>query len=56
VADNGVATGNRPIPYLFELCNIEIGLPVATLAAPPTRPAQSERHGHRDGAFWRRRR
>lgn len=27
VADNGAATGNRPIPYLFELCNIEVDQP-----------------------------
>jgi WD40 repeat protein len=35
-ADNGAATGNRPIPYLFELCNIEVGPPVGP---PPIEPA-----------------
>jgi WD40 repeat protein len=37
-ADDGSATGNRPIPYLFELCNIEIGSlavrPVSRRRAP----------------------
>ena len=44
-ADTGAATGNRPIPYLFELCNIDIGPQVA----PPA--------GRRTPwwAFWRRR-
>jgi WD40 repeat protein len=30
--DNGRASGNRPIPYLFELCNIKSGPPVAPTA------------------------
>jgi hypothetical protein len=33
-ADSGSGTGNRPISYLFELCNIEIGPPVAPAGAP----------------------
>jgi WD40 repeat protein len=42
-ADSGASTGNRPIPYLFELCNIEIGPPLAPAAplrsGPAKRPA-----------------
>ena len=39
-ADNGAATGNRPIAYLFELCNMEIPPPAGQpkLMQPP-RPA-----------------
>ncbi len=43
-ADDGSATGNRPIPYLFELCNIEIGSPAVRPVSPQETPGV-ERNG-----------
>lgn len=53
-ADNGAATGNWPIPYIFELCNVEIGLPVGPPVAPPTRPSEIEHQRTPWWVFWRR--
>jgi len=57
-ADAGAATGNRPIPYLFELCNIEASPPVAPpepVSLPTAeRPAPPPPRARPWWAFWRR--
>jgi WD40 repeat protein len=50
-ADNGAATGRRPIPYLFELCNIDVGLPLVPPDSARQRAIETKRRPWWE--FWR---